>query len=238
MKMNGATLSRVAKSPMAHRRRHTIMAFEMITLDRASREPLYEQLYRQIREELESGSFESTRLPSSRAVAASLGISRITVNLALSKLLAEGYLRARARSGIFVANHLPATFLKAPATQSTTPPSTNGSSMVARRIAKMTDKRSSRATRCWNGRAATLEPSPRTPGRGRVSYRSLGAAANAGLSEKGENHLLRYGSPRGEIELRKAIAAYLCDFRGAHCHADQSSSSPVCSKPCWLALWR
>ncbi len=40
------------------------------------------------------------------------------------------------------------------------------------------------------------------------------------LAQKGA-HLLRYGSPRGEIELRKAIAAYLCDFRGAHCHADQ-----------------
>src|SRR5437667_9005275 len=26
---------------------------------------------------------------------------------------------------------------------------------------------------------------------------------------------------RGEIELRKAIAAYLCDFRGANCHPDQ-----------------
>src|SRR5262249_936670 len=40
------------------------------------------------------------------------------------------------------------------------------------------------------------------------------------LAKKGA-HLLRYASSRGEIELRKAIAAYLCDFRGANCHADQ-----------------
>jgi GntR family transcriptional regulator / MocR family aminotransferase len=40
------------------------------------------------------------------------------------------------------------------------------------------------------------------------------------LAEKGA-HLLHYRSPRGELELRKAIAAYLCDFRGARCHADQ-----------------
>ena len=32
---------------------------------------------------------------------------------------------------------------------------------------------------------------------------------------------MRYASNRGDADLRKAIAAYLCDFRGAHCHADQ-----------------
>ena len=32
---------------------------------------------------------------------------------------------------------------------------------------------------------------------------------------------MRYASSRGDIELRKAIAAYLCDFRGANCHPDQ-----------------
>jgi GntR family transcriptional regulator/MocR family aminotransferase len=40
------------------------------------------------------------------------------------------------------------------------------------------------------------------------------------LAKKGA-HLLRYASSRGEIELRKAIATYLCDFRGANCHPDQ-----------------
>jgi GntR family transcriptional regulator / MocR family aminotransferase len=40
------------------------------------------------------------------------------------------------------------------------------------------------------------------------------------LAKKGA-HLLRYASNRGEIELRKAIAAYLCDFRGANCQPEQ-----------------
>ena len=50
------------------RRRHSIMAFEMIRLDRTAEEPLHEQLYRQIRDELTSASFNnnSSRLPSSR----------------------------------------------------------------------------------------------------------------------------------------------------------------------------
>jgi len=33
--------------------------------------------------------------------------------------------------------------------------------------------------------------------------------------------LLQYASSHGDPDLRKAIAAYLCDFRGAHCHPDQ-----------------
>src|SRR5205823_3793182 len=79
------------------RRRHSIMAFEMIRLDRTAAEPLHQQLYRQIRDELVSGSFtdNSSRLPSTRALAADLGISRLTVNIAFEKLHAEGYLRSR-----------------------------------------------------------------------------------------------------------------------------------------------
>src|SRR5437016_14567042 len=96
------------KSRPKGRRRRSIIAFEMIRLDRTAAEPLHQQLYRQIRDELRSGSFSDTssRLPSSRALAADLGIARLTVNLAFSKLHAEGYLRTRIGSGTFVANLL------------------------------------------------------------------------------------------------------------------------------------
>jgi DNA-binding transcriptional regulator YhcF (GntR family) len=103
------------KSRPQKRRRRSIIAFEMIRLDRTATEPLHQQLYRQIRDELRSGTFidDASRLPSSRALAVDLGISRLTVNLALSKLHAEGYLRSKARSGTFVAHPLPETFLTA-----------------------------------------------------------------------------------------------------------------------------
>src|SRR5213594_1813583 len=103
------------KSRPKGRRRRSIIAFEMIRLDRTSAEPLHQQLYRQIRDELRSGNFSDTsaRLPSSRALAADLGISRLTVNLAFSKLHAEGYLQSKARSGTFVAHPLPEIFLSA-----------------------------------------------------------------------------------------------------------------------------
>src|SRR5438552_14893352 len=103
------------KSPLKKRRRRSIIAFEMIRLDRTSGEPLHHQLYRQIRDELRSGNFSrsSSRLPSSRALAADLGISRVTVNLAFSELREEGYLVAKTGSGTFVADPLPEAFLSA-----------------------------------------------------------------------------------------------------------------------------
>src|SRR6266481_3133831 len=103
------------RKPSKKRRRRAIIAFEMIRLDRMAAEPLHQQLYRQIRDELVSGSFSdgSSRLPSSRSLAEDLGISRLTVNLAFEKLHAEGYLRSRIGSGTFIAESLPETFLSA-----------------------------------------------------------------------------------------------------------------------------
>src|SRR6266480_7221605 len=142
--MNGAIYGRTGSSVPKPRRRRLVMSFEMVRLDPASSEPLYQQLYRQIREELESGSFDSSasRVPSSRVVATTLRISRPTVNQAFSKLFAEGYLQVRKRSGIFVADHLPATFLKA--ARLTTTARTEHSPRVARRVSRMTDCRSGR----------------------------------------------------------------------------------------------
>src|SRR5499427_10184515 len=101
------------KSLLRKRRRRSIIGFEMIRLDRSAPEPLHDQLYRQIRDELRLGSFTGgpCRVPSSRMLAIELGISRLTVNLAFSKLHAEGYLRSKAKSGTFVAYPLPETFL-------------------------------------------------------------------------------------------------------------------------------
>ena len=109
------------------RRRHSIVAFEMVRLDRAAAEPLHQQLYRQIRDELASGSFNnnSSRLPSSRALAVDFGVSRFTVNLALSRLHAEGYLQSKIGSGTFISEALPETFLSARTTTAAPPTRTS-----------------------------------------------------------------------------------------------------------------
>src|SRR5436309_11128438 len=129
------------KSLLKKRRRSSVIAFEMIRLDRASAEPLHQQLYRQIRDELRSGSFSdgSSRLPSSRALATALGISRLTVNLAFSKLHSEGYLRSKAKSGTFAAYPLPDTFLSAD--KPVARPATESSFRISNRVRALPDHR-------------------------------------------------------------------------------------------------
>lgn len=218
--MNGAIYCRTVSPVPKQRRRRLVMSFEMVHLDRTSSEPLHQQLYRQIREELESGSFDSStsRVPSSRALAATLGISRPTVNQAFSKLLAEGYLQTRNRSGIFVADNLPATFLKA-ATPTTTP-RTEHPPRIARRVTRMTDCRRGRQLDVGIGGPPSVTFVAGLPAVDEFPIAVWERLRAQVLAKKGA-HLLRYASSRGEIELRKAIAVYLCDFRGANCHPDQ-----------------
>ena len=65
-------------------------------------QPLYEQLYRCIREDILSGHIApGQKLPSKRALAAHLEVSQITVEGAYEQLLAEGYIAARQRIGYF-----------------------------------------------------------------------------------------------------------------------------------------
>ncbi|MBR3973902.1 MAG: PLP-dependent aminotransferase family protein [Oscillospiraceae bacterium] len=65
--------------------------------------PLYEALYRCIRGDILSGALApGEKLPSKRALAQNLEVSKITVETAYSQLLAEGYIRAVEKVGYFV----------------------------------------------------------------------------------------------------------------------------------------
>jgi GntR family transcriptional regulator/MocR family aminotransferase len=202
------------------RRRRSIMAFEMIRLDRTAAEPLHQQLYRQIRDELVSGSFtnNSSRLPSSRALAADLGISRLTVNLAFEKLHAEGYLRSKIGSGTFVADSLPETFLspRRPKTELLIerPP------RLSDRVRNIPDKRVGKQFDLGIAGAPGVSFVPALPALDEFPIEIWERLRAEVLARKGA-HLLQYASSRGDPDLRKAIATYLCDFRGARCHPDQ-----------------
>ena len=72
-----------------------------------SKTPLYAQLYEAIRADILSGRLPGgEKLPSKRALAEHLSLSKITVETAYAQLLDEGYLTSRERSGYFVA-HMP-----------------------------------------------------------------------------------------------------------------------------------
>ncbi len=65
--------------------------------------PLYEALYRCIRSDILSGRLSpGTKLPSKRALAQNLEVSKITVEAAYNQLLEEGYIRSREKIGYFV----------------------------------------------------------------------------------------------------------------------------------------
>ena len=119
---------------------------------------------------------------------------------------------------IFVADHLPATFLKA-ATSATTA-RTEHPPRVARRVNRMTDLRSGRQLDVGIGGPPSVTFVAGLPAVDEFPIAVWERLRAQVLAKKGA-HLLRYASSRGEIELRKAIATYLCDFRGANCHPDQ-----------------
>ena len=72
-------------------------------LKKAPGVPLYEALYRCIREDILSGKLvPGEKLPSKRALALHLEVSKVTVEGAYAQLLAEGYLRSEEKVGYFV----------------------------------------------------------------------------------------------------------------------------------------
>ena len=65
--------------------------------------PLYEALYRYIRGDILSGALAAgEKLPSKRALAENLEVSKITVEAAYNQLLSEGYIRSVEKVGYFV----------------------------------------------------------------------------------------------------------------------------------------
>ena len=73
--------------------------------------PLYEALYRHIRADILSGALKpGQKLPSKRALAQNLEVSKITVEGAYGQLLSEGYIRAQEKVGYFVED-IPRAFI-------------------------------------------------------------------------------------------------------------------------------
>lgn len=75
-----------------------------IAFNLASKSPLYEQIYQYIKNEIKEGILvPGTRIPSTRALAKHLEVSRSTVELAYEQLLSEGYIESEPCKGYYVA---------------------------------------------------------------------------------------------------------------------------------------
>ncbi|SDO24961.1 GntR family transcriptional regulator / MocR family aminotransferase [Lutimaribacter pacificus] len=84
------------------------ISVENFFLDPRSQATLQSRIQQMIAQGILSGRFRAgEKLPSSRKLAAHLGVSRITVTLAYTELVASDYLTARGRSGYYVSENAP-----------------------------------------------------------------------------------------------------------------------------------
>jgi len=88
----------------------------LVEIQRGAELPLHEQVERSIRESIQSGRLAAgARLPSSRALARELGISRGVVTEAYSQLAAEGYLLTRQGAPVRVGRTVRSAGMRPPA---------------------------------------------------------------------------------------------------------------------------
>jgi GntR family transcriptional regulator/MocR family aminotransferase len=81
---------------------------ETFFLDPSAEGTLQARIQQMVAQGILAGRFRpGERLPSSRKMAAHLGVSRITVTLAYTELVADDYLMSRGRSGYFVSENAP-----------------------------------------------------------------------------------------------------------------------------------
>jgi GntR family transcriptional regulator/MocR family aminotransferase len=84
------------------------ISVETFFLEPGAQGTLQSQIQQMIAQSILSGRLhQGEKLPSSRRLAAHLGVSRITVTLAYTELLANDYLVSRGRSGYFVSENAP-----------------------------------------------------------------------------------------------------------------------------------
>ncbi|MEW1756170.1 PLP-dependent aminotransferase family protein [Streptomyces cyaneofuscatus] len=140
-----------------------------------------------LREAVRSGRLApGTRLPSSRALAADLGIARNTVADAYAELVAEGWLTARQGSGTRVAQR------SAP--------------RRADPVAARTRPARPRTGHSLKAGSPDVSSFPRTAWL-RAARKALTAAPD---------EVFDYGDPRGRVELRTVLAEYLARSRGVY----------------------
>lgn len=75
----------------------------MSILDTPAKTPLYQDLYRKLREKIENGEYVvGSRIPSEKEISEENGVSRITTKHALEQLVSEGFIKRFPGKGTFV----------------------------------------------------------------------------------------------------------------------------------------
>jgi GntR family transcriptional regulator / MocR family aminotransferase len=184
----------------------------VIAIDRRRTTPLHGQIYDAYRAAILNGSLSSgQRVPSTRALAGELSVSRIPVLEAYSQLLAEGYFESRTGSGTFICNTLPDQI--APVNRSPRP-SPQGSRKVSRR---------SQLVPWLERRPWTRKSGPFSVGQLAFDHFPFQVWSKllARHSRKVNSVSLNYSDPMGYLPFRETLAVYLRTARGVRCGAEQ-----------------
>lgn len=175
---------------------------------------MYQQVYGWFRAAILNRDLRpGQRLPSTRALAGELRISRITVLNAFEQLQAEGYLETALGSGTFVSKSIPDEML----------------SPYSGRAEKLTVKKSRSRSSEVDGRSRNHKPPWNTIlGAFRVSHPSVeDFPVNVWTrlltkhSRSSSRQLMGYGDAMGYHPFRKAITEYLRTTRGVRCDLSQ-----------------
>lgn len=195
-----------------------------ITLDRDASAPLYRQLYERLRAGILTGQLETgARLPSTRALASELGVSRTTTALAYEQLLLEGYIESRVGDGTRVARLQPEQLFQVVrnAEDWRTTDTTGADAAVISRRGQLLVKTPSLEEFYaeMTGRGASIFRA------GQPDVTSFPYETWARLVSRHARQSLRavasYQNAQGYAPLREAIAAHIGITRGVHCSPDQ-----------------
>ncbi len=194
---------------------------DTIVLDPTAPVPLYKQLYEGLRSAILRGQLQAgARLPSTRAFALELGVSRATVQLTFEQLMAEGYLQGRAGSGTYVASTFPPEGVEKPVRD------------AQRSQPGSTGRTISERGKAWLSAPYFSRPQM-IPGQGlqrafRVGLPALDAFPCKTWQQllvrswrQMQHDLLAHHLAAGYMPLREAIASYLATARGVRCTAEQ-----------------
>ena len=176
--------------------------------------PLYRRVYHALKGGIRAGRLgPATRLPSTRALAKDLGVSRNTVMLAYEQLSAEGYLVSRHRSATHVAGAVPLRIVPSPGPKAARPARI---SAYARRLTKDPALPPPGAYAGGPGlRYDFRYGRPAVDEFPREIWRRLLAAR----ARRASRDALGYASPAGHGPLREALSEYLGRARGVSCDA-------------------
>ncbi len=181
---------------------------------------MYRQIYEAFRKAILSGEFApKMRLPSTRALAQNLDVSRITVFNAYEQLFAEGYLEGKIGSGTFVASRLPDDLLQIGKSKTPENELKRNAILNLSAYGKRLNAKEAKSTRAET--IAGFQPFQNGLTAVDEFPFEIWSRIAAKFHKNPPRSILGYGDPRGYALLREAVAAHLKSARGVNCTAEQ-----------------